>query len=327
MKNHRVGRIAQVLVFCLIFSLAMTPVSAGAQSGELLSYEDAIARLNSVSLTDEEALALIYRSFDAVGARNFAPQYKYLTAVLLELCSNENADFASIDAAIALLGQNGAFIGSYAENEGLAYLSLGKLQGYTQARKLEAGGDYAQAYLAYMESQILDSLDRAMALTLLDGTVAAGAATDEAESPDAVAATPDAGGDGDDSAPAAEGGTDEDPGQTPTPAATPEPTTEPTPEPEPWPTYTLTRYSLNPIYPDDKVTRVQARTGPSKNYSEAGAYKTLKMSRTDGLFVEGSYVLVDMNYPTVGVRRVYLPKGAFHNTYTVPETTLPGYPR
>ncbi len=113
----------------------------------------------------------------------------------------------------------------------------------------------------------------------------------------------------------------------------------------PWPTYTLTKYPLKPKYAEEYITtwfvdltgkftsyeeweayRVMAYLGPSRNYAETAAYKPYKMSRTDGLFIEGSYVFVDMNYPSVGVRRTYFQRSAFESTYDVPEVTLIGYP-
>jgi hypothetical protein len=113
----------------------------------------------------------------------------------------------------------------------------------------------------------------------------------------------------------------------------------------PWPTYTLTKYPLAPKLEleatsgaDDEFTgvfsieeeleykRVMAYLGPSRNYAETAAYKPDKMARTDGLFIEGSYVFVDMNYPSVGVRRTYFTRGTFKSTGSVPEVTLIGYP-
>ncbi len=341
MQKPHVHLVTLALVICLLFTLPISAVSVSATIvSDLLSYEDAVRQLADISPTDEDALGLLYQSFDVLGARRFAPQYKYLTSALLELSSSENADFESIDAVLALLGQNGAFMQALMESAGLDSFSLDTLRGYVYARKLEVEGNLELAYRAYMDNQILDSLDRAMAIFLLEGYNADDlppdgedaendggmeAADDEDEEIPDVESLP---ADGLPMEDQEDGGAQQagtgTAGQTVVTVQTQEP--EPTPAAIPWPSYILPRYSLNPIYPDDKITRVQARTGPSKNYSEAGAYKTLKMSRTDGLFVEGTYVLVDMNYPTVGVRRVYFPKGTFHNTYTVPETTLAGYP-
>ncbi len=97
------------------------------------------------------------------------------------------------------------------------------------------------------------------------------------------------------------------------------------PDEVPWPTYNLPKYSLSPVIKWESY-RAQAHSGPSRNYSEVGAYKPYKISRADGLFIEGSYVLVDMNYTTVGVRRVYFTRGTFHSTGSVPEVSLTGYP-
>jgi hypothetical protein len=108
-----------------------------------------------------------------------------------------------------------------------------------------------------------------------------------------------------------------------TTAAAPEETAAP--DAVPWPTYNLPKYSLDPVIKWESY-RVQAHSGPSRNYSEVGAYKPYKISRADGLFIEGGYILVDMNYTTVGVRRVYFTRGTFHSTGSVPEITLTGYP-
>ena len=330
-KQTIIRGVGRALAICLILMLAASPVIAGAQGEDLLSYEDAVARLGSVSLTDEDALDLINRSFDAVGARNFAPQYKYLTAALLELCSSENADFAAVDAALLLLGQNGAFVESYQENDGLAYFTLDALQGYVQARRLETQGDLAGAYQAYKDSQILDSLDRAMALTFQGSNVAAEppqetTAVAPTETPELATVAPT-------ETPVLETAA---PTETPvlataTPTETPAQTIaalqtlapEPTPGPVPWPTYTLKSYRLQIA---DATSNKQSYSGPSKNYSEAGSFVPVNMSRTDGLFKEDRYILVDMNYSTIGLRRVYFRCGIFRSTYDVPEATLTGYP-
>ena len=98
---------------------------------------------------------------------------------------------------------------------------------------------------------------------------------------------------------------------------------EDTPDIAPWPSYTLTKYKLKIA---DLSTGKQAYSGPSRNYTEAGSYLTSKITRTDGLLIEGSYVLVEMNYSSVGLRRVYFSRGVFKNSYDVPETALVGYP-
>lgn len=70
---------------------------------------------------------------------------------------------------------------------------------------------------------------------------------------------------------------------------------------------------------------MQSRCGPSRTYHGAGAYKTYKMTSTQALFTEGSYVLVDLSYTTVGNRRVYFSTNAFYSMKGVPEATLTGY--
>ena len=267
-------------------------------------------------MTDEDALDLLNRSFAAIGARGFAPQYKYLTAALLELCGSENADFASVDTVILLLGQNTAFVDSYREIDSLSCLSPDALQGYVQGRRLESQGDFAGAYQAYMESQILDSLDRAMTLALQGSVVVSEPAPDETVTPDATV-TPDTG-DGDEVS-------DTPQSETPVPTAAAAQTLQPqpTPGPVPWPTYTLKTYKLTVA---DTTSNKMSYSGPSKNYSEAGSYVPSVMARTDGLFVEDRYVLVDMNYTSIGLRRVYFRCGIFKSTYNVPEATLTRYP-
>jgi hypothetical protein len=98
---------------------------------------------------------------------------------------------------------------------------------------------------------------------------------------------------------------------------------EDTPDTVPWPSYTLTKYKLKIA---DMSTAKMTFSGPSRNYTEAGSYLTSKITRTDGLLVEGSYVLVEMNYTTVGLRRVYFSRGVFKNSYDVPEVALLGHP-
>ena len=85
--------------------------------------------------------------------------------------------------------------------------------------------------------------------------------------------------------------------------------------------YALTPINIIPLAEDE---RVQSRCGPSKDYHGAGAYKTYKMTSTDALFTEGRYVLVDLQYTTVGRRRVYFPVSAFSSVRDVPEETLSG---
>lgn len=91
----------------------------------------------------------------------------------------------------------------------------------------------------------------------------------------------------------------------------------------PWPTYTLTKYGLKIA---NENTAKQAYSGPSRNYTEAGNFLTWKLTRTDGLLIEGSYVLVEINYTSIGLRRVYFSRGVFKNSYNVPEVSLIGYP-
>lgn len=99
------------------------------------------------------------------------------------------------------------------------------------------------------------------------------------------------------------------------------------PDEVPWPTYNLVKYPLE----FENIVRVessreQSYAGPSRNYAETGAYKPYKTSRLNGLFKEGTYIFVEINYPSVGLRRLYFNRGAMENTSGVPEVTLVGYP-
>lgn len=90
-----------------------------------------------------------------------------------------------------------------------------------------------------------------------------------------------------------------------------------------WPIESYQLWSVS-AYPLPEDQRVQSRCGPAKTYHGAGGYKTYKMTSTDALFIEGSYMLVDLDYTTVGRRRVYFPVSAFSGTQNVPEVSLSG---
>ena len=91
----------------------------------------------------------------------------------------------------------------------------------------------------------------------------------------------------------------------------------------PWTVEDLSLYNLQPKDRGDE--RVQSYCGPANTYHGAGAYKTYKMTRIQGVFIEGDYILVDMDYTTVGKRRVYFKSSAFANTTHVPHAEITGY--
>ena len=308
MKIPRVRRAVWLFCLCFLLGIFYTPaIAADTQDMELLSYEEAMVRLNTISLTDPDMLFLLNQSFQAAGAYRFAPQYKYLTGVLYNLFGPDAVDFAGDTAALLMLSQNSAFTADYTALDNLALLSPNALETYVQARRLEAQGNPEQAYQAYLASQILDSLDRAFALDLQQGSALS-------QTNMQAAATRRPGGGSLDAMIAA--------------TATVQPT-EPLPTPPPpavpWPAYHLVTYPLEPVLLEE-AKRVMGYLGPSRNYAETDAFKPYKMQRTDGLFIEGNYVFVDMNYPTVGVRRVYFTRGVFRSTASVPEVSLIGYP-
>ena len=93
----------------------------------------------------------------------------------------------------------------------------------------------------------------------------------------------------------------------------------------PWPQVQNPRISIS-VHPLPEDERVASKCGPAKTYHGAGAYKTYKMISTQALFTEGSYVLVDLDYTTVGRRIVYFPKSAFSGIGNVPAANLTGVP-
>jgi Leucine-rich repeat (LRR) protein len=137
---------------------------ADTQGSDLLTYQEALERFGNISLTDKGELQLLSRSFSAVGAKYFAPQYKYLTEALLQLCSDKGVDFTSIVTALTILGKNSSFIDDYTKKESLAFLPLDSILTYIHARELQEEGKLQDAYQTYISNQILDSLDRAMAI-------------------------------------------------------------------------------------------------------------------------------------------------------------------
>ena len=102
-------------------------------------------------------------------------------------------------------------------------------------------------------------------------------------------------------------------------SATPPPATV-----APWPVYESVTLWPVAIKPLEGEKRVQSRCGPSKEYHGAGGYKPYKVTSTAALFAEGSYMLVDLDYTTVGHRRVYFPLSAFTGTGDVPAASLAG---
>ncbi len=90
----------------------------------------------------------------------------------------------------------------------------------------------------------------------------------------------------------------------------------------PWPADIAAAYDLVAVNKGDK--RAMAYCGPGKEYREAGAFKTNKLTRVKGIFTEGNYVLADLDYTGVGKRRVYFRKSAFKNSDSVPSWDLAG---
>lgn len=93
----------------------------------------------------------------------------------------------------------------------------------------------------------------------------------------------------------------------------------------PWPekTYSAKRTSVRDL-PSNK--RHQSRLGPSKSYHGGGAYKSYKISSIKALFIEDGWVYADLDYTTVGRRRLYFAQSIFTGSLSgVPEVSLKGY--
>lgn len=93
----------------------------------------------------------------------------------------------------------------------------------------------------------------------------------------------------------------------------------------PWPVYDrMDTYGVS-VIPLGDEQRVPSYCGPNRHYHGAGAYLTYKFITSSALFIENGYMLVDLEYLTVGRRRVYFKASAFNGTGNVPNETLNGY--
>ena len=75
-----------------------------------------------------------------------------------------------------------------------------------------------------------------------------------------------------------------------------------------WPEMTIAWADIALRDLGDESMRHQAYYGPGKEYATAGAYKPYKVKNARSLLREGDYVLVELDYPTVGKRCVYFKK-------------------
>ena len=94
---------------------------------------------------------------------------------------------------------------------------------------------------------------------------------------------------------------------------------------KPWPEkrYDAKRTSVRDL-PSNK--RHQSRLGPSKSYHGGGAYKSYKISSIKALFIEDGWVYADLDYSTVGRRRLYFSQSIFTGSLSgVPEADFRGY--
>ena len=92
---------------------------------------------------------------------------------------------------------------------------------------------------------------------------------------------------------------------------------------KPWPTVNLQETQVY-FYPSGD-RRVQSYCGPG-DYHGAGAYKTMKMRYTYALFTDGNYTYMDMDYMTVGRRRVYFRNSAYPKNAYVPAFNYTAHP-
>ncbi len=89
-----------------------------------------------------------------------------------------------------------------------------------------------------------------------------------------------------------------------------------------WPIESLPLHDLKAV--EKPGERVMSYRGPGKHYRDAGAYRTEKMSKVKGLFIEGEHILAEMDYAGVGLRRLYFRNGAFKSTAGIPVKALEG---
>ena len=87
-----------------------------------------------------------------------------------------------------------------------------------------------------------------------------------------------------------------------------------------WPAISLTGYGTALKPSKDESRRYQSTFGPGK-YPGAGAYKPCKVTSATALFREGDFVLVDLDYKTVGRRCLYFKSSALSNP-NVEQVTL-----
>ncbi len=91
---------------------------------------------------------------------------------------------------------------------------------------------------------------------------------------------------------------------------------------KPWP---LDSMALHELRVSGRHEKEVAYCGPGKDYREAGTYKTAKMSQIKGVFIEGDWMLVDVNYPGVGRRQIYFRTNAFKSPGNVPQWAFTGF--
>ena len=95
----------------------------------------------------------------------------------------------------------------------------------------------------------------------------------------------------------------------------------------PWPviSYDPIRVSFKPLS-DGK--RNQSYTGPATSYPGGGAYKTGadKVTSCYALYTEGDMLFVELNYPSVGLRRLYFKDSCFENISNIPYDSHYAYP-
>lgn len=92
-----------------------------------------------------------------------------------------------------------------------------------------------------------------------------------------------------------------------------------------WPVRTLNGAGTALKEAQSSSTRRQAYYGPNQDYPGAGAYKPYKVTSAAAILREGDYVLVDMDYKTVGRRILYFKASLLTNS-SVESVSLKAYP-
>ena len=279
----------RIILLINLVSLICLLISPAAMSEMDYStvYESAV-RLAGNDLTNLDNLQDALVMLDQIGAYSFTKSYVMYFQALLEIQDKEDYDTATLR-----LGNCSRKEGFVADLQEQNLPSCDELLKYIDARRLESGGNIAEAYSAFVGLAVLDSPERAFNLSLLMKTLPT-----------------------------------ETKVVTYTPASTPAPTPTPTPKRTAKPKASIPAFSET--YPGtsaklrsagDDGYRVYSFAGPGKVYVPTGGYKPAKQRKVTVFFEEDGYVFADVAYQTVEERYIYLPRSGFGSLGDIPSVS------